>query len=108
MTNRYVMSGEVIDFPAASAVANNAVILIGARIGVALAAIAAGAVGAVAVAGIFTISKLSTDVVTIGALLYWDNANSRLTTTASGNTLAGFAAKAAGSGVTTVEISINA
>ena len=108
MTNKYVMSGDVIDYPAGSAVAVGAVVLIGVRIGVALAAIAAGTSGVLAVKGIFTIAKLSTDVVAVGAALYWDNANSRLTTTASGNTLAGYATKAAGSGVTTVEININA
>ena len=67
-----------------------------------------GATGAVRMLGIFTIAKLSADVVAVGALLYWDNANSRLTVTSAGNTLAGYATAAAGNGVTTVEISINA
>lgn len=108
MTTKYVMSGTVIDYVASSPVTSGQVLLIGTRIGVALTAIASGATGAVQVLGIFTIAKLSTDVVAAGALLYWDNTNSRLTTTASGNTLAGYATAAAGSGVTTVEISINA
>lgn len=108
MTSKYVMSGEVIDYTPGSAVSSGQVLLLGVRIAVALMAIAANATGAVAVRGIFTIAKLSTDVVAQGAALYWDNTNSRLTTTASGNTLAGFATKAAGSGATTVEISINA
>jgi predicted RecA/RadA family phage recombinase len=46
-------------------------------------------------------------VVTQGAALYWDNTNSRLTTTASGNTYAGYAFAAAGNGVTTVNIKLN-
>lgn len=108
MTTKYVMSGTVIDYVASSPVTSGQVLLIGTRIGVALTAIASGATGAVQVLGIFTIAKLSTDVVAAGALLYWDNTNSRLTTTASGNTLAGYATAAAGNGVTTVEISINA
>lgn len=108
MTTKYVMSGTVIDYVASSPVTSGQVLLIGTRIGVALAGIASGATGAVQVLGIFTIAKLSTDVVAAGALLYWDNTNSRLTTTASGNTLAGYATAAAGNGVTTVEISINA
>jgi predicted RecA/RadA family phage recombinase len=107
MTSKYVMSGDVLDYPAASAVSAGQVLLIGKRIGVALNPIASGATGAVAVEGVFTIAKLSTDVVGQGDLLYWDNTNFRLTTTASGNTQAGFAAKAAGNGVTTVEISLN-
>ena len=108
MTTKYVMSGDVIDYVAPAAIVSGQVLLIGTRIGVALANIANGATGAVRMLGIFTIAKLTTDVVAAGALLYWDNTNFRLTTNASGNTLAGFATAAAGNGVTTVEISINA
>lgn len=108
MANNYVMSGEVIDYVAGANIASGAVVLFGARIGVAMTAIANGATGPLRVKGIFTVAKLGSDVVAQGAALYWDNTNSRLTTTASGNTLAGYAAKAAGSGATTVEININA
>ena len=108
MTTKYVMSGDVIDYVAGSAVTSGQVLLIGGRVGVALAAIASGATGAVRMLGIFTIAKLSSDVVTVGAALYWDNTNSRMTLTSAGNTLAGLATAAAGNGVTTVEISINA
>ena len=108
MTTKYVMSGDVIDYVAGSAITSGQVVLIGVRVGVALAAIASGATGAVRVLGIFTIAKLSTDVVTVGAALYWDNTNFRMTLTSAGNTLAGYATAAAGNGVTTVEVSINA
>jgi len=102
------MSGDVIDYVAPAAIVSGQVLLIGLRIGVALANIASGAVGAVRVLGIFTIAKLTTDVVAQGALLYWDNTNFRLTVTPTANTLAGFATVAAGNGATTVEISLNA
>lgn len=108
MTTKYIMSGEVIDYVAGSTISSGQILLIGLRIGVALTSIANGATGAAQVKGIFTIAKLSTDVVAQGALLYWDNTNSRLTTTSAGNTLAGYATKAAGNGVTTVEINLNA
>lgn len=108
MTTKYVMSGDVIDYVAPGAITTGQVVLIGVRVGVALAAIASGATGAVRMLGIFTIAKLSTDVVAVGVALYWDDTNKRLTTTSAGNTLAGFATAAAGNGVTTVEISINA
>ena len=67
-----------------------------------------GGTGSVRMRGVFTVAKLSTDVVGQGDLLSWDAANSRLTTTASTNKLAGYAAAAAGNGVTTVAISLNA
>lgn len=107
MTTKYVMSGEIVDYVAGSAISSGQVVVMGVRVGVALAAIASGAMGAVRVKGIFTIAKLSTDVVAQGALLYWDNGNSRLTTTVGANVLAGYASKAAGNGVTTVEINLN-
>jgi len=108
MTTKYVMSGEVIDYAAGSNITSGQVVVVGARVGVALASIASGATGAVRVKGIFTLAKLSTDVVAQGALLYWDNANTRLTVTAGGNTLAGYASVAAGNGVATVDINLNA
>lgn len=107
MSNRYRQPGQVWTHTPGSAVANNAIVLMGATVGVALAAIAANTPGPVAVKGVFSLPKLSTDNVAQGALLYWDNANTRLTTTASGNTLAGRAAAAAGSGVSSVEIDLN-
>lgn len=103
-----VSNGNVLPFVAGTAVASGAVVLVGTRIGVAVADIAAGATGSVQVVGEFTVTKLGTDVVAQGALLYWDNTNRRLTTTAAGNTLAGFATAAAGNGATTVNIKINA
>lgn len=110
MAKNYVQEGDVIDYANASGstITSGTPVLIGARLGVALADIANGSTGSVQVEGVFTITKLGTDNVTAGALLYWDNTNKRLTTTASGNTLAGFAVAAAGSGATTVNIKINA
>lgn len=108
MTTKYVMTGQVIDYLAPGAITSGQVLVIGARIGVAQTNIASGTTGAVRMQGIFTVAKLSTDTMAQGALLYWDNANSRLTTTVGANVLAGFASAAAGGGATTVEISINA
>lgn len=108
MTSKYVQPGEVMDYVAAANIVSGQVLLIGVRVGVALAAIASGSKGSVGMSGVFTVAKLTTDVVAQGAALYWDNANSRLTTTASGNTLAGYAFEAAGNGATTVNIKLNA
>lgn len=108
MATNYQQQGDTLDHTPTAARTSGQVVVIGARIGVCLAAIAANATGPLAVQGVFVLPKLSTDTVAQGALLYWDNTNSRLTTTASGNTLAGYAAAAAGSGTTTVAININA
>lgn len=108
MTTKFVQPGEVIDYTAGANKTSGQPVLIGVRLGVCLADIANGATGPVAVSGVYTVTKLSTDVVAQGAALYWDNTNSRLTTTASGNTLAGYAFAAAGNGATSVNIKLNA
>lgn len=108
MAKNYIQEGDVLPYTAGgTAIASGAVALIGKRLAVALGDIAPNDTGSVSVTGVWSISKLSTDVIGIGDLLYWDAANSRLTATAAGNTLAGYAAAAAGNGVTTVNIKIN-
>ncbi|WP_304306248.1 DUF2190 family protein [Pseudacidovorax intermedius] len=104
----FVQVGDVIDYTPAAAVAGGSVAVIGVRVGVVVADIAANATGALRVKGVVELAKLGTDTVAQGALLYWDAANSRLTTTAGGNTLAGYAARAAAAGVTTAWLHLNA
>lgn len=108
MSTNFIQHGDVLDHTPVAAKTSGQVVVIGVRVGVCLAAIAANATGPLAVKGVFSLAKLSTDVVAQGALLYWDTANSRLTTTSAGNTLAGYAAAAAGNGVTTVALQLNA
>lgn len=102
-----VSTGSVISHTPVATVSSGAMVLIGTKVGVAVADIAAGVAGSVQMTGEFQIAKLSTDVVAQGAALYWDNTNKRLTTTAGGNTYAGYATGAAGNGTTTVNININ-
>jgi len=108
MSKNYIQEGNVLPHLAAAVIASGAVVLMGKRIGIAVGDMAIGETGSVSMEGVFTVAKLSTDVVGQGDLLYWDAANSRMTTTAGALTLAGYAAAPAGSGVTTVEININA
>jgi predicted RecA/RadA family phage recombinase len=108
MTTRYVQPGKVLDYANGStARASGDVVVVGTMVGVCLAAIAANAVGSVMIAGVFDVPKLGTDTPAQGALVYWDATNSRMTTTASGNTLAGKAFEAAGSGTTTMKVLLN-
>lgn len=107
MTTKYVTEGCVIDYSAGSTIASGQVLVVGTKVGVALTAIANGSVGSVQIAGVFRLAKLPTDVIGQGALVYWDTANSRLTTTSAGNTLAGVAYAAAGNGATTVDTLLN-
>ncbi|MBD9395143.1 DUF2190 family protein [Acidovorax sp. ACV01] len=104
----FIQVGDVLDHTPAGAVASGAVVVIGVRVGIAVANIAAGETGSIRVKGVVELAKLGTDVVAQGALLYWDADDFRLTTTASGNTLAGYAAKPAGNGATTAWLHLNA
>jgi predicted RecA/RadA family phage recombinase len=103
----FVAPGQTIQHTPAAARAAGAATLIGTRIGVAMSDVAISTEGTFAIKGVYTLPKLSTDVVTQGAALYWDNTNLRLTLTSAGNTICGWAYEAAGNGVTSVACVIN-
>lgn len=107
MTKKFKAEGEVWNHVASGAKSSGAVIVMGARVGVALTDIANGATGSVAVRGVFALSKKSGDTFAQGAACYWDAANSYVTSTSSGNTLAGSAAAAAASADTTMDVALN-
>lgn len=109
MTTRYVQAGKVLDYTntTGAAIPSGAGVLMGTKLGVALATIPNNATGSVQICGVFGLDKLSTDNMTQGALVYWDNTNKRLTLTASGNTLAGVAAAAAAATTTSVNVLLN-
>lgn len=109
MAKNYEQEGEVLDYTTGGvAIASGAAVLMGARLGIALAEIPALSTGSVAVTGVWVLKKAAADVVVQGALLYWDADDFQLTTVAAGNTLAGFAAAPAAAGTTSVRIKINA
>ena len=106
MATNYIQDGDILDYTAGAAISAGDFVVIGTVGGVAINDIANGAVGAVAVSGVFRVTK-ATGAVTQGALLYWNATNSNLTTTAAGATLVGVAASAALSGDATVDILLN-
>jgi predicted RecA/RadA family phage recombinase len=106
MAKNFIQEGKVLDYTAAADIASGQFVLVGAIGAVAIAAIANGATGPVQVTGVFSIPKAA-GAVTQGAKLYWDAANSVLTTTASGNTIVGVAAAAAAGGDARVSILLN-
>jgi len=95
---------------AGSALNPGDVVVIGSRIGVVAGskAIASGEEYTLQVSGVFEMPVLSTDEPALGAMLYWDAGNTRLTTTASTHNTAGIAIKAKASGVARMEIDLNA
>lgn len=105
MTAKYWQKGEVLDYTASAAVENGEVVSLGTRIGVAGEDIAAGETGHLHVVGVFEMEKAS-GAVTMGAALYYDATAKKITTTATSNTPAGYAAAPAASADETVLVKL--
>lgn len=105
--NNYIQPGDVVTLTAPYAVASGAGMLVGSLFAVASSAAANGATVEGKTTGVFDLAALSTDTATVGAKLYWDNTNKRLTTTASGNSLVGVALAAKASGETTARVRLD-
>ena len=60
-----------------------------------------------AVVGVWELAKTSADTPTQFAKAYWDNTNSRVTTTSSGNTEVGVFTEARANGTTTAPVRLN-
>lgn len=103
----FIADGNHMEHTPTAAIISGAMVLAGTKVGVALADIPVNTPGVLRVTGVFNYTKNTADVVAQGAALYWDNTNKRLTTTASGNTYAGYAFAAANGTATTVDIKIN-
>jgi predicted RecA/RadA family phage recombinase len=106
-----IQEGNVIDVTPGAEVLSGAGFLLGSGatgiLGVAVATIAANTLGAVRVSGVVELPKLSTDVVAVGAQLYWDDTNKRLTVTAGAHSKAGHAVEAVGNPSSTVKVLLN-
>lgn len=100
----FLQLGGTVTLVAPYAVASGDGLLVGALFGVAASAAILGADVETKRLGVYTLACLSTDTVTQGARLYWDNTNRRLTTTSTSNTLVGVALAAKASGVSTVTV----
>lgn len=103
----YVQPGDTITFAAPYARSSGEAALLTAVFGVAVADVANGAEGEWVTVGVFDITALTTDTPAVGAKLYWDDTNKRLTTTSAGNTYVGTCLKAKANGETTARCRLN-
>ena len=100
----YEQKGEVLSLTApVGGVTSGDPVLMSDLLTVPQADAAAGETFAAMVVGVFEITKLAADVMAEGDMLFWDNANTRLTTTALGNLLVGACVEAAGNGIVIVK-----
>lgn len=106
----FVQDGDTVTLTAPYARTAGQGALIGNLFGVAVSDVANGVEGEFATTGVFDITKVGSQAwATVGAAVYWDNTNKRLTTSASGNTLVGSIMKTVGNGAaeTTGRIRLN-
>ncbi|MEO0653050.1 MAG: DUF2190 family protein [Planctomycetota bacterium] len=103
MTKTYKAPGDSIPFVASGTLAGGTPIKQSALFGVVHSDVLSGETGVLVVDGVHELPCNPANVIAVGNTLYWDNANSRLTTTASGNTAVAKAASASGASVPTVE-----
>ena len=94
----YVSDGENVTVTAPAALNSGDGVLVGSLFGVASCDAASGAAVAIVVEGVFNLPKVGSQAWTAGAKVYWDAANKRCTTVATGNTLIGVASAAVANG----------
>lgn len=106
MKNEKYSEGAVINHTAAADISTGNVVALGNRIAVAIADIKSGDNGALRHQGVFTLAKKSTDDISEGDPLFWDEDEAELTLTAAGNIPAGFATADFGNGATEADVKL--
>lgn len=100
----FVQEGAAIDYTPGADVAAGDVIVQGDLVGVARFDIKSGVLGALAVTGVFDFAKATNVAYTVGTILYWDDTNNIVTTTATGNKQIGKVVRAAATTDPTVRV----
>lgn len=103
---KFVHEGLRIDYTPGSAVVAGQVVVQGDLIGVSPEPIAANALGALIIEGVFEFAKAS-GTIAVGVLLYWDDSAGQVTATPGAHKLIGPCTKAALTGDTTVEVALD-
>lgn len=94
----YFGSGDPLTIPAPSGTVSGEPKLVGSLLVVPQATATEGDMVAVKTTGEFTVTKVGSQAWTVGAKVYWDNGNTRFTTSSGGNTLVGVATEVVGAG----------
>ncbi|MFM7844611.1 MAG: DUF2190 family protein [Planctomycetota bacterium] len=103
----YVQEGELVDYTPGSAVAAGDVVVQGDLVGVVVRPLAAQENGSLLVWGTFDFTKNTGVTYTVGTIVYWDDTNNVVTTTATGNKAIGKVVRAAASADTTVRVRLS-
>jgi predicted RecA/RadA family phage recombinase len=105
-TAQFIHDGNTLDYTPSANVSAGDVVVQGDLVGIAKLDIAAGALGALAVTGVFDVPKASGagTAIAAGAKVYWNATNKQATTTATGNKYLGKSVRAAADADATVRV----
>ena len=92
----YIQRGETLTVAAPATITSGQLVVVGSIIGVANGDAASGDEVEVDIRGVFDLPKISTDVVTMGAKLYWTGSALTVTQGTGSKPLVGYAVAAAG------------
>jgi predicted RecA/RadA family phage recombinase len=106
----YVQHGTVIEFTPSSALSAGQPVLVGSSLlTIATQPIAANAAGSVATEGVWSIAKSTgnSTAINAGTVVYWDNANSVVTSNSTGTVRCGIAVGTAANAASSVTMKLN-
>lgn len=104
----FVQEGEVLTVAApVGGVVSGTPVLIGNLFGIPTTTAAATEMFALVTEGVFTLPKKSTDVLTVGLVVYWDDTNHYVTLTKASNYRIGVATAAAANPSSTVTVRLD-
>ena len=93
-----IADGKTLTVTASGTVSAGSGVLVGSAFGVAHGNATSGDPLVLAMEGVFELTKIGSQDWTVGAVIYWDDGNSRCTTVASTNTKIGIATEAVADG----------
>ena len=109
MTGNYVQEGKIMDYvnDTGSDISSGDGVVASSQFGVAITDIADTKTGSVAIVGVYKLAKINTEAFAQGEKVYWNSTNKQLTTTATGNKVAGHAFEAALTADTEATVNLN-
>ena len=108
MSKVFLQEGKIVELTApGGGVVSGQMLKISDLLVIAMGSAAATEKFSASLGGVHSIKKKSADVVAEGDTLYWDDSAKELTSTTTGNFLAGAALKAAGNGVVSVDFRLD-
>lgn len=109
MSTNQVADGHIIDVTAAANTNSGQFLLVGSMYGVAQNKALTGETVSLRIGGVWTLPKTNaaSNAFTVGAKVYWDNTNAKVTPSATSNTMIGVAVLAAANTDATARVRIN-